>query len=84
MLQTLKLAPFGIVIDFTPASQDKLALWKLKTRGALPYVKVGDVENAVAKLRNEWSSLPGASQSHMTMSEAKTLFVKYVKEFSNQ
>lgn len=72
----------GIVFDFSPASQDKLAMWKLKTRGAIKYIEDGDVENAVARLRNEWSSLPGASQSHMEMDEAKTLFKKYVKELS--
>lgn len=74
----------GIISDFTPASQDKLARWKLKTRGALQYVEAGDVEKAIAKLRNEWTSLPGASQSHMAMSEAKKRFEKYVKEYSQQ
>ncbi|MRR06240.1 MAG: hypothetical protein EG828_04750 [Deltaproteobacteria bacterium] len=74
----------GIVSDFTPASQDKLARWKLTTRGALKFVEAGEVEKAVAKLRNEWTSLPGASQSHMTMIEAKKRFQKYVKEYSNQ
>lgn len=71
----------GIVFDFSPSSQDKLAVWKLKTRGALGFVEAGDVENAVAKLRNEWTSLPGASQSHMKMNEARQLFEKYVKEY---
>ena len=74
----------GIVFDFSPASQDKLAVWKIKTRGALKFVEEGDIENVVAKLRKEWTSLPGASQSHMKMIEARQLFDKYVKEYSAQ
>lgn len=72
----------GIVSDFTPASQDKIALWKIQTRGAMNFVKTGDVEKAVAALRNEWTSLPGASQSKMKMDEAKERFNKYVAEYS--
>jgi lysozyme len=70
----------GIVADFTPESQDKLARWKLKTRGALELVKAGDVEGAVPKLRNEWASLPGATQSAFNMEEAKQRFALYQKE----
>lgn len=74
----------GIIMDFTPASQDKFALWKLKTRGALPFVEAGDVEKAVARLRNEWTSMPGASQSDFKMADAKAKFQQYVGEYSKQ
>ncbi|NJO14865.1 MAG: glycoside hydrolase family protein [Thioploca sp.] len=72
----------GKVVNFTASEQDKYAIWKLATRGAMKYVKIGNIEKAIATLRQEWASLPGASQSKMTMSEAKQHFQKYVKEYS--
>ncbi len=74
----------GIVRDFTPDSQDKLAIWKIKSRGALDFVRSGDVERAIGRLRSEWASLPGASQSNLTMPDAMERFNRYVKEFSPQ
>ena len=67
----------GIVPDFTPASQDRLAFEKLRTRGALPAVCNGDLAAAFALLRNEWTSLPGAKQTRMTMEEGKSALVGY-------
>lgn len=72
----------GIVSDFSPAAQDKLAFTKLKTRGALSYVCAGDIENAIAKLRQEWTSLPGASQSDFSMKAAKERYTTYVQQLS--
>ncbi|MFC4160884.1 glycoside hydrolase family 24 protein [Chitinimonas lacunae] len=72
----------GIVNDFSPDAQDRFAIWKLKTRGAYPFVLEGDVEKAVEKLRKEWTSLPGASQSSFVMSDAKARFQRYVTEYS--
>ena len=59
----------GIVVDFTPASQDMLAVEKLRSRGALSAI--------YALLRSEWTSLPGAKQTRMTFEEAKAAFVSY-------
>ena len=60
------------------ASQDRLAFEKLRTRGALPAVCNGDLaETAFALLRNEWTSLPGAKQTRMTMEEGKSALVGY-------
>ena len=70
----------GIVSDFTPESQDKLARYRLAKRGALPYIENGDIENAISKLSKEWVSLPGGSQSKTTMAEACALFNKYLAE----
>ncbi|GGA38382.1 glycoside hydrolase family 24 protein [Dyella nitratireducens] len=70
----------GIVTDFSKASQDKLAIEKLRSRHALGYVQQGDIDHAIPLLRNEWTSLPGAKQSKMTMDEARTLFAKYLSE----
>jgi muramidase (phage lysozyme) len=72
----------GIVTDFSKASQDKLAVEKLRSRHALAYIQQGDIDKAIPLLRKEWTSLPGASQSKMTMDEARALFAKYVIEVS--
>lgn len=71
----------GIVDDFSPSSQDKLARWKLKTRKAHPYVVVGDFERAIPFLIEEWTSLPGGSEQAISMSEAKRRFEQYIKEY---
>lgn len=73
----------GIVLDFSRASQDILAVKKLHSRGAYAFVVAGDVENAIPKLRNEWTSLPGAKQSKMTMEAGKQRFAQYVKELED-
>lgn len=70
--------------DFSKASQDKLAIEKLRSRHALGYVQQGDIDHAIPLLRNEWTSLPGASQSKMTMDEARTLFAKYLSEVTGK
>ncbi|MDF0605304.1 glycoside hydrolase family 104 protein [Neisseriaceae bacterium TC5R-5] len=74
----------SVVSDFSKASQDKLALAKLRSRGALLFVQQGDIESAITRtsLRKEWASLPGASQSNMTMQAARERFNKYVQELS--
>jgi len=46
--------------DFTPASQDAIALQQIRERGALPLIDAGKFDAAVARVRNIWASLPGA------------------------
>ncbi|MGC7995735.1 lysozyme, partial [Salmonella enterica] len=46
--------------DFSPASQDAIALQQIKERGALADVDAGRFDIAVGKVRNIWASLPGA------------------------
>lgn len=70
----------GLVSDFSPESQDVIAREKLRTRGALSYVKAGDIEHAIPLLRDEWTSLPGAKQSTMPMRDARARFDRYVAE----
>lgn len=74
----------GIADDFSQSAQDKIARWRLKKRGALPYVTSGDVEKAIKKLRKEWTSLPGAKQQGITMPEAQKRFDQYVNEYGKQ
>lgn len=52
--KTLKLA------DFSPLSQDLVALQQIRERGALPLIQAGQIPEAIAKVANIWASLPGA------------------------
>ncbi|HQT82287.1 MAG TPA: glycoside hydrolase family 104 protein [Ferrovaceae bacterium] len=45
--------------DFSPESQDKIALQQIKERGALQDVNDGNIESAIHKCANIWASLPG-------------------------
>ena len=46
--------------DFSPESQDRLAIQHIKECKALPDVLAGRVVDAIGKCRNIWASLPGA------------------------
>lgn len=65
--------------DFSPPSQDFAFVVGLADRGALGDVIAGRFEQAVAKLRPEWTSLPGAAENsgRYTMSAARQVFTRY-------
>lgn len=67
----------GVAIDFSPASQDAIAFDKLRSRGALAAVCDGDLPTAFTLLRSEWTALPGASQTRMTMAAGTAAFTSY-------
>lgn len=46
--------------DFSPASQDAIALQQIKERGALADIDAGNVRTAIGKCSNIWASFPGA------------------------
>lgn len=46
--------------DFSPASQDAIALQQIKEQGALADIDAGRFERAIEKCRNIWASFPGA------------------------
>ncbi|PSM14120.1 glycoside hydrolase family 24 protein [Stenotrophomonas maltophilia] len=46
--------------DFSPLSQDLIALQQIRERRALPLIQAGKIEDAIARVRNIWASLPGA------------------------
>ena len=48
------------LVDFSPASQDAAALQLIDDAGALNDVRAGRFEQAIAKVRRIWASLPGA------------------------
>ena len=49
--------------DFSPKSQDAVALQQIKERGALPMIDRGDIRQAIDRCSNIWASLPGAGYS---------------------
>ncbi|TDK68049.1 glycoside hydrolase family 24 protein [Sapientia aquatica] len=57
--------------DFSPASQDKWAIQLIKERGALPLIDAGQFDQAVARCRNLWASLPGAGYGQPEQSLAR-------------
>ncbi len=46
--------------DFAPLSQDRYAIQQIKERRAIADIQAGRFDEAVAKVRNIWASLPGA------------------------
>ncbi|HCB9840040.1 TPA: glycoside hydrolase family 104 protein [Escherichia coli] len=62
--------------DFSPASQDAVAVQMIKEQGAYADVVAGRTEIAVQKCRNIWASLPGAGygQREVTMAQFVTQF----------
>ena len=46
--------------DFSPLSQDLIALQQIRERRALDLIKQGRIEAAIKAVRNIWASLPGA------------------------
>jgi len=54
------VAPRIGATDFSPYWQDRAAVFLLKRRGALADVIAGRFAEAIAKVRKEWASLPGA------------------------
>lgn len=46
--------------DFSPASQDAIAVQMIREQGALYDVEAGRLVDAIDKCKNIWASLPGA------------------------
>ncbi len=59
--------------DFTPANQDRAALYLIERRRALPAVLEGDWVTAIERCNREWASLPGSPYGQPTKSMAKCL-----------
>lgn len=52
--QQLKLKDFG------PEAQDRIAIQQIKEQRALEDIEAGRIQEAIAKCKNIWASLPGA------------------------
>ena len=63
--------------DFSPKSQDAVALQQIKERGALPMIDRGDIRQAIdLKRSNIWASLPGAGYGQFEH-KADSLIAKF-------
>ena len=56
-------APKLGITDFSPESQDKIALAIIQRQGALDDVRAGRFEDAIKKLGGRWASLPSSTYS---------------------
>jgi len=61
--------------DFSPSSQDQIALQQIAERGALADVDAGRIKDAVKKCRTIWASMPGSPYGQRT--ETMDDFIKY-------
>ena len=52
--------------DFSPASQDAIALQQIKERRALGDVDAGNIRTAIARCKNIWASFPGSPYGQHT------------------
>lgn len=64
--------------DFSPLSQDFIALRQIRERGAFPLIDAGQFEAAVERCSNIWASLPGNSYGQH-MNDIAALKVAFVK-----
>jgi muramidase (phage lysozyme) len=46
--------------DFTPVSQDRIAIQQIREQRAMADIRAGRFDDAVGKCRSIWASLPGA------------------------
>lgn len=46
--------------DFSPESQDRIAIQQIKEARALEAVEAGDIDTAISRCAHLWASLPGA------------------------
>lgn len=65
--------------DFSPASQDAIAIQQIKERKALDDIVNGDIERAISKVNNIWASLPNSKYGQPTRT-INACIAKY-KEF---
>lgn len=63
---------------FSPAVQDRLAVLKIESKDALHLIRSGDTAGAIANLKSEWTSLPGAAQNaHRRLPDGKPMDMGY-------
>ena len=62
--------------DFSPLSQDLIAVQQIRERKALPLISAGRIPEAIAQVSNIWASLPGAGYGQHE-NKAEALVVAY-------
>lgn len=66
--------------DFTPENQDRAAIVLIDEYRAEGDVEAGRLRQAINKLKGQWVSLPGGTQSHTSIAEATQKFNSYASE----
>jgi muramidase (phage lysozyme) len=61
--------------DFSPASQDRIAIQLIRECGAFADIEEGRIETALHKCRSRWASLPGAGYNQHEHSMEKLIDV---------
>lgn len=64
--------------DFSPASQDKIAVQLIKECKAMDDIEAGRIKDAIAKCSSRWASLPGANYGQHEH-KVDALIAAYVK-----
>lgn len=64
--------------DFSPASQDQIALQQIQERRAFDDIEAGRIASAVDRCKNIWASLPGAGYGQHEQ-KLDTLLAAYVR-----
>lgn len=64
--------------DFSPASQDAVAIQQIRERGALDMILAGNIEDAITACANIWASFPGNTYGQNSHSMS-TLLEKYAE-----
>ena len=64
--------------DFSPASQDEIAIQQMREKGALPDIEAGRCASAIKKVKSLWASLPGAGygQPENSLASLQQAFVR--------
>lgn len=64
--------------DFSPISQDRIALTQMEERGAFPLLQDGNIDAALAACSRVWASLPGAGygQPETTLPVLRAAYLK--------
>ncbi len=65
--------------DFSPDSQDKIAIRMITEQGALDDILNGHIEDAIAKVSNIWASFPGAGYGQHEQTSADLLAIYHKK-----
>lgn len=64
--------------DFSPQSQDAIAIQMIKEQGAYNLIEQGDLKGAIDSIKRIWASMPGAPYGQPTK-KYKSLEEVYVK-----
>lgn len=75
----LEISAFVSVPDFSPKSQDILAIALLKMIGAYPLLVAGDFNGAMERISKRWASMPMSTsgQRKISFAVAKNEFIKF-------